>query len=142
MVEEFINKIELKAIIDNFDVLLSFIESQLELAKIVNNDRSRIMTACDEILINIINYAYPNEKGDIEIQFENKHDQLTIRFIDSGSAFNPMETTGADVTLPLEERNPGGLGILIVKNLMSDVSYEYKENKNILSITLQKEIYP
>ena len=60
--------------------------------------------------------------------------QVTIQFLDNGKPFNPLEKEDADITLSAEERDIGGLGILMVKKSMDAVDYEYVDGKNILTI--------
>ena len=57
-----------------------------------------------------------------------------ITLIDSGKPYDPLAKPDPDVTLSAEERPIGGLGIFMVKKTMDDVTYEYKDGKNILSI--------
>ena len=59
---------------------------------------------------------------------------MIVEFKDSGRAFNPLLVSEPDTTLNLSERKPGGLGVFIVKKLMTDVSYEYRDGHNILRI--------
>ena len=59
---------------------------------------------------------------------------MTIRFIDSGIPYNPLEKEDPDVTLPAEKRGIGGLGVFMVKKSMDEVTYEYKDGKNLLTI--------
>ena len=60
---------------------------------------------------------------------------MTLILRDNGQPFDPLHKEDPDVTLPLSERRRGGLGIYIVKKLMSDVSYEYIDHQNVLTIT-------
>ena len=48
--------------------------------------------------------------------------------------FDPTKVKSADVTLPAEERPIGGLGIFLIKSLMTEMRYQYKEGKNILTL--------
>ena len=59
-------------------------------------------------------------------------------FIDQGVPYDPLAKADPDVTLSAEERDVGGLGIYIVKKNMNEITYEYKDGKNILRI--RKEI--
>ena len=54
--------------------------------------------------------------------------------MDSGVPFDPLAKEDADITLSAEEREIGGLGIFMVKQSMDEVSYEYTEGKNVLTI--------
>ena len=60
--------------------------------------------------------------------------QVTIQFLDRGKPFNPLAREEVDTTLSAEEREIGGLGILMVKKSMDAVSYAYRNGVNILTI--------
>lgn len=98
-----------------------------------------ILIALDEILSNIVYYAYPDGSTgviDIDIQFYGK--TIEIRFIDSGVPFDPLAKADPDLSIPVEDREIGGLGIFIVKKLMDEVSYVRENEKNILMISKTK----
>ena len=61
---------------------------------------------------------------------------MTIMFKDKGKPFNPLLVQEPDITLPLSERSPGGLGIFIVKKLMSDTGYAYLDGHNVLTLEM------
>ena len=84
---------------------------------------------------NIASYAYQDEVGKAEIKVETDSKSISITFLDSGIPYNPLEKDDPDITLSAEERGIGGYGIFLVKKIMDDVKYEYKDNKNVLSIT-------
>ena len=94
----------------------------------------KIDLVVEEIFANIANYAYNNGDGDVEIEVKNIDNKVVILFEDSGVPFNPLEVPEVDVALPTEEREIGGLGIYMVRKIMDNVEYMYKENKNILVI--------
>jgi anti-sigma regulatory factor (Ser/Thr protein kinase) len=60
-----------------------------------------------------------------------------LKFVitDTGVPFNPTEVVAADTTLSAEERPIGGLGILLVRELMDSINYERTDGKNILTLT-------
>ena len=64
---------------------------------------------------------------------------VTLTFIDQGVPYDPLKREEPDVTLPAEKRGIGGLGIFLTKKTMDDVSYEYRDGQNIL--TLKKKIH-
>jgi serine/threonine-protein kinase RsbW len=133
-VNEIKDTIELKAILTNFDSFMDFIDSHLANAGVENSDRTKTLTASEEVIVNVINYAYQNENGNLEIIFETNSKSIELTFIDSGAMFNPLEKPDADVTVSLAEREAGGLGILMVKKLMDDVRYEFINNQNRLTV--------
>ncbi|MBR1483112.1 MAG: ATP-binding protein, partial [Ruminococcus sp.] len=74
--------------------------------------------------------------GDIEVLTKCINRRMTVIFKDNGAPFNPLLVQDPDVTLPLSKRKPGGLGIFIVKKLMSDYSYTYENGQNVLKIEM------
>ena len=93
----------------------------------------------EEAVTNVIQYAYPDKKDqDIRIDMSYENKRLTIVITDTGISFNPLERQEPDLTLSLEERPIGGLGIYLVKQLMTEVSYSRSAGKNIL--TMAKDI--
>ena len=90
---------------------------------------------CDELVVNVVDYAYPdNVDGYLDVEIEKDEKMITIRFRDGGIPFNPLERDMPDTTQPLEERAIGGLGIFLVIKQMDDVTYEYVNNENVLTI--------
>ena len=95
----------------------------------------------DELINNIISYAYSDkEEHDIEIKIEFFGDRLSITITDDGIPFNPFEAKKPDTELSLEDREIGGLGIHLVRNLMDKVSYKHHIGKNVISLTKQIQV--
>ena len=90
---------------------------------------------CEELVVNVVDYAYPEEvEGYMDIEIERDENSIVIRFKDGGIPFNPLDREMPDITLPLEERRIGGLGIFLTIKKMDDVSYDYVNNENVLTI--------
>ncbi len=95
--------------------------------------------AIEEAIVNVMQYAYPKDtKGMVNIVATVEEDVLSYVISDSGIPFDPTDKTDVNTTLPAEERPIGGLGIHLVRQIMDEVIYERKDNKNIL--TLRKKI--
>lgn len=93
-----------------------------------------LQLACEEIVVNITSYAYPEgSDGYLDVIIQ-KTDRIVIRFEDGGVPFNPLEHKSPDTTLPWKQRPIGGLGIFLLRRKMDDIHYEYIDNKNILTI--------
>lgn len=88
----------------------------------------------EEIVVNIVDYAYPEGNGYLEVRINNDNKELTIEFRDHGIPFNPLEQSMPDLDIPLEERSIGGLGIFLTKEMMDNVEYRYEQGENILII--------
>jgi len=96
---------------------------------------SEIELCVEEVLVNIFNYAYPGEPGEVEISCHSAPEgTLTIRIVDSGIPFNILSSDDPDISLSIDERHIGGLGIYFVKQLMDRVEYHRENNKNVLSL--------
>lgn len=97
--------------------------------------RMNLKLALEEAVTNVILYAYPDEKDkDITIQFEITADLLKIMITDTGLPFDPTLKETPDLTLSVHEKPIGGLGIHLVREIMTDVEYIRKGDKNILTM--------
>jgi anti-sigma regulatory factor (Ser/Thr protein kinase) len=131
--------LKVAAVMDNFEQSIGFIEAQMNSAGVDDRAMTKVLTAAEEIIVNIIHYAYPGNPGDFVIEVDDQSDQIVLTFTDSGKPFDPLKKPDADTTLLAHEREIGGLGILMVKKLMDDVQYDYREGKNILTIMKKKQ---
>ena len=118
----------------------AFIQKHLEQSGCPVKVQMQVALAVEEIFVNISSYAYHPKTGEAEISVDVDGDPstVTIRFMDQGYPFNPLEKPDTDTTLSAEKRGVGGLGILLVKKTMDHVAYTYEDGRNILTIT--KEI--
>lgn len=98
------------------------------------SDSDKLNIAAEEVFVNIASYAYPTGQGKVDITCETVQGYAVITFSDDGMPFNPLEGAEPDITLPAEKRNIGGLGLLMTKKIMDEVSYEYKNEKNVLTM--------
>lgn len=121
---------------ENIAVVTAFVDEQLEQYGCPVKAQAQIDIAIDELFGNIVRYAYHPEVGSATVQVEVTKEPLAvvITFIDQGKPYDPLAREDPDVTLSAEEREIGGLGIYIVKKSMSEITYEYKEGRNILKI--------
>lgn len=130
------NELTLEATLENLDQVQNFVESKLDDAGCSMKVKMQISIAVEEIYVNIAHYAYNPGIGNATIKCTVDGDplQVVIQFMDSGVPFNPLAKEDADITLSADERDIGGLGIYMVKKSMDEITYEYKDGKNILKI--------
>jgi len=132
--------ISLPAVRKEFTTLQDWLNSiSVELALPKKTVR-QMMVATDEIFTNIAEYAYQGETGlvDVAVSYDKANGVIGLSFVDSGIAFNPLEEAATpDVTLPLNERAIGGLGLFMVKKMASSLEYLRSDDKNILKVALK-----
>ena len=115
-------------------VLASFIEElgeelSLPAETVVRN----INLALEEAVANIIMYAYPpKEQHIILLKVTSTEKQLIFLLTDKGASFDPTQVEEVDITLPIEERPIGGLGIFLIRSIMNEISYQRIDNENRL----------
>lgn len=124
------------------DSLHAFMEQAILCAKKqgFSPDRIRdIELALEELLVNIISYAYQGGEGSIEVTCRcDACDRLVFEIWDSGVPFNMLAYGDPDTTAEIDQRQIGGLGIFFVKQLMDEVHYRREDDRNILTITASK----
>ena len=90
----------------------------------------------EEMVSNIIFYAYPKgTDATIELMAESDGRELTFVLSDQGREFDPPLKEDLDTDVNPAERELGGMGIFIVKNIMNKVTYQRLEGKNVLTMT-------
>ena len=120
--------------------LNSFVKGAMEQLGIEKPFARKLQLAVEEAVVNVIDYAYPAGKvGNINVKVTSNGHQLRFIITDEGIAFNPTEASQVDTTLSAEERPVGGLGILLVRELMDSVNYERVNGKNILTLCKEME---
>ena len=129
-------ELTIEATPENVDTVIEFVDAQLEEYGCGMKEQMAIDVAIDELFANIAHYAYKPDVGYATVRVDVLKDPLSVEvtFIDNGRQYDPLAKEDPDTTLSLEDREIGGMGILIVKKSMDAVSYEYKDRKNILTI--------
>ena len=132
-----VKNFKLPASVTSLNELLHRVEHICDTLGLDESKRSRILVSAEEIFANISNYAYPDDEvGNVEISISYDDNAIEVVFIDSGKHFNPLTHPEPDITLSVEDRPIGGLGIHMVKNSMDNVEYEYAHGRNIFKISM------
>lgn len=119
----------------------AFADQFLEEAECSLKAQMQIDIAIDELLSNIVHYAYQQGEGTMTLRCENKDaDTVRITFIDQGIPFDPLQSALPDIMADAESREAGGLGIYLVRKTMDNMYYSYENGQNIL--TIEKRIHP
>lgn len=136
MSEEYVLRIPAK--LEGMDVILSFVSLLLDTHGCTPKARTQLRMAVEELYVNVTLYAYPEGDGWAEIRGSVEDGTATFRLIDGGKFFDPLAKPDPNTLLSGEEREIGGLGIYMVKNMMDAVEYEYRDGCN--QLTLRKKI--
>jgi anti-sigma regulatory factor (Ser/Thr protein kinase) len=121
-----------QASLENVDEALDFIEESSSMLSMKEQTQLRIVA--EEIFVNIASYAYSPGSGTVAIRVNAEESAVTVEFEDTGKAYNPLEHEDPDVSLSAEERDIGGLGLLMVKKMTDHIAYVRKGDANILTI--------
>ena len=129
-------ELRIEATLENLDNVLAFVDAGLEEQDCPIKIQMQLDVAVEELYVNIAHYAYAPGTGQAIIEFDYNEDTgiVKITFKDSGTPFDPTAKADPDTTLSAAERQIGGLGIYMAKKSTDEMSYEYKDNMNILSI--------
>ncbi|MBN1578982.1 MAG: ATP-binding protein [Chitinispirillaceae bacterium] len=95
-----------------------------------------VQLGCEEVLNNIIHYAYPGKNGFISIRcvLNSNSYRLAVTICDKGSAFNPLSVPEPDIAVPVEQRRIGGLGIYFLRKMFDSIEYERIDSVNRLTL--------
>ena len=122
--------------IENVERVTNFVNSELKRMGCSSRAMRQIDVALDELFANICSYAYGEDVGHATITVKELPDENAVQITleDAGIPFDPLSRTDPDVTLGVEDRKIGGLGIFMVKRMMNKVRYEYNNGKNTLTV--------
>jgi anti-sigma regulatory factor (Ser/Thr protein kinase) len=101
--------------------------------------RYHLLVSIEEIMTNIIKYGF-DEEGvhSIHVTFRHIQGQIEMEFEDRGREFNPLEIAEPDLDTPIENRQLGGLGIHLVRQMMDETKYRREGDRNILMLRKAK----
>jgi len=121
---------------ENLDTVLEALGEELDSADCPMKTRFQLEVAVEELFVNVANYAYAPNEGDVTVRIDVSQEPagVTVTLIDSGVPFDPLAKPDPDVANTLEDQKIGGLGIFMVKKSMDEVTYDYREGCNILTI--------
>lgn len=119
--------------------LTGFVQGLADRLGLADKPAKSLRLALEEAVVNVINYAYPpGTEGEVTVRSHVDGGKLLLTVTDSGKPFDPTAAPPVDISLPVEDRPVGGLGIHLVRHLMDAVRYERRDGKNVL--TLEKNL--
>ena len=116
-------------------VLSVFIEGICDDMQFDKLTKSGVHLAIEEAVVNVMQYAYPEgTKGDVYLSVTADNDNIRFELRDSGKAFDPIAMPEVDVESHVNKHSIGGLGIHLIRHYMDSISYEHKDNQNVLTM--------
>ena len=116
------------------DKMRSFLKKSLKGLRISDKDYFKIELALLEICINIIMYAYPNDKGEIFLKAWQNEGKMFLEIRDWGIPFDPRKLEEPDIREIIRSEKRGGLGVFLSRKLMDGFDYKREKDQNVLTI--------
>jgi anti-sigma regulatory factor (Ser/Thr protein kinase) len=95
----------------------------------------RLMSAYNEAFNNIVEHAYAVSPGDVEVVLLVDDEAVVLRMIDQGAGFDFDDAGASDQVPAFDTLSEGGMGLFIIRSAMSSVTYERRQDKNLLTMT-------
>lgn len=132
------DRVTLPANMESLDGFRSFVLGKLEGWNLAPAIAAKIELVLEEVLTNIMNYAYPDGEGNVEVgcELQSEEQRVQLVILDWGTPFDPLSRSAPDVSADITEREAGGLGIFLLRNMVEELHYKRRDNKNILTLSL------
>ena len=116
---------------DEIDRLKPFVTDAATQAGLSQKETKRLRAAVEEALANVINYS---EATAIALKAEEAGGQLIITIDDDGLPFDPTKGSDTNLSIPPDQRPPGGMGIHMMQRMTDGLSYQRQDGHNILKL--------
>jgi serine/threonine-protein kinase RsbW len=97
---------------------------------------ARLDLAIEEWATNVCRYAYRGENGSVWVAVRRDGDAIFVELSDEGSPFDPTAAAEPDVSMPLSERSPGGLGLLLMRRMVDELNYRRDGHRNVVTLAV------
>lgn len=108
---------------DNLAAIRTFLAEGGRLMGAEPEPLGHLVLAVDELVTNVVEHGYRHGPGDVTIELDRDRDAVVVRVVDGAPAHDPLRAPEPDLTIPLEDRTPGGLGIHLVRTLADEVKH-------------------
>lgn len=133
--------IQITADIDSLELVSQYILEATQLAGLDSRKGYQLLLAADELVTNIINHGYQEtgKTGNINIaaEVDKNERQLHVAFEDDAPSFNPCHYVSPNLSLPLEMRPIGGLGLFLIHQNVDQLCYQRINNLNRTVLTVK-----
>ena len=131
-----LDELRLEPLLSEIPRLIEWVEARCAAAGVAGDIAMKLALALEEAVANVIRHGLPGSPSPhrIAVRLEIGSAMVAAEIIDNGRPFDPTGAPPPDLSLPLEERQPGGLGIYLMRELMDGVEYRRSGNSNILRV--------
>lgn len=124
------------AFLDRLQDVMRFVETRAEAAGVPPDKRSGLCLAVEEAFVNICSYAFPDGQGEIELTGRPTAETFVLEIKDNGPEFNQLSVPEPDLSIPLEQRRIGGLGVHFIRNFTDQADWRRESGRNILRLVV------
>ncbi|MEF2144052.1 MAG: ATP-binding protein [Desulfovibrionaceae bacterium] len=137
MSETGMDKLRCRAEMQSLETLLEFVSERAGALGLPPELDGKVRLVLEELLVNVISYAYPDGNGDVEIECGVSGrgaagHRFTVRLRDWGQAFDPLGKQTPDISAGVDERPIGGLGIMLAVEMSDHLAYAREGDVNML----------
>lgn len=138
--------IKITANLESLEVVSQYVAEAAKLACLDKRKGYKLLLAADELVTNIINHGYieTGKAGNISIaaELDENENQLHLSFEDDAASFDPSDFQPPDLSLSLELRPIGGLGLLLIHQNVDQLQYQRLNNLNrtVLSVKCENNL--
>ena len=124
-------ELTMQASMDDIGRLRPYIEDVTRQAGIIGKESKRLRLAVEEAVANVINYG---EATTVTLSAAVRDRRLVLTITDDGRPFDPTDDSPTDLSVPADQRPPGGMGIVLLHQMTDGLSYKRSDGRNILTI--------
>ena len=130
-------KLEHKVIIEESAVFAAIeaVETALEPYDVPGPLSFKLHLALEEVLLNLVHHTELTEQDAATVCIEQDQDVLSLTVMDAAAAFDPLAAAAPDLSLDVDDRPVGGLGIHLLKESTQSMTYQRSGGMNILQLT-------
>ena len=124
--------LRIPATIESLGLVQDFVGEQAKRLGLGGELAGKLELVVEELVVNIGSYAYSGGEGDMEVDCVLGPDATRFCLVlrDWGAAFDPLDRDAPDLEAGLDEREPGGLGIFLVREMADECTYRRSGDMN------------
>jgi anti-sigma regulatory factor (Ser/Thr protein kinase) len=122
-------ELEVTSDLENLEKIADFVMEAAERAGLSSQESFQVQMAVDEACTNIMQYAYGDERGSLQLCCNCEDDAFSVTITDHGKPFDPDQVPAPDLDSPLEDRSTGGLGIFFMRKMMDEIHFEFSDRE-------------